>query len=472
MLILDYKLRANKQQQGAIDEAIRTVQFIRNKCLRKWMDGRGISDNDLQIYCAQLAQEYPFAARLNSQARQTSADRAWLAIARFYKNCRDKKPGKKGYPRFQKDNRSVEYKATSGWKLEPDGEHLTFRDGYEIGKLKLIGTRSIETFPLPQIKRVRLLKRAAGYYVQFAVKADRNIQHVPTGREVGIDVGLKTYYPASDGQTVENPRLFRKGEKNLKRLHRRRSGKKQGSKNRQKARRRLAKAYLKVQRPRKDFACKTARALVQSSDLVAYEDLPIRSLARNRKLAKSIMDASWGLFLRWVRYYGMIHGIPVVAVSPNYTTQDCFGCGCRVKKSLCIRTHVCPSCGLIMDRELLCCPEHSFSRIPYPGTLGNGQSTGLCTTLGDRCTEAFSSQDDAVSAPERTKNPLDLSRVSVNVTDALADSGGGRLPSHRRLLLLYCTRKPGDGLPAREWRQCGCRSRQPRRSTPDIHPAS
>ena len=100
MLIYDYKLRTNQAQQQAIDEAIRTVQFIRNKCLRKWMDERGIGDNDLQVYCAQLAQEYPFAACLNSQARKTSADRAWLSIARFYKNCREKKPGKKAIPAF------------------------------------------------------------------------------------------------------------------------------------------------------------------------------------------------------------------------------------------------------------------------------------------------------------------------------------------------------------------------------------
>jgi putative transposase len=79
----------------------------------------------LQALCAQLASEYPFAARLNSMVRQAAADRAWQAISRFYKNCREKKPGKKGYPRFQKDNRSVEY-TTSGWVLEPDGKRLTF----------------------------------------------------------------------------------------------------------------------------------------------------------------------------------------------------------------------------------------------------------------------------------------------------------------------------------------------------------
>src|SRR5262252_11213827 len=102
------------------------------------MDTRGTGYFALQNYSAELAREYAFVARLGSQARQTSADRAWLAIARFYKNCREKKPGKKGYPRFQKDNRSVEYK-TSGWKLEPDGTHLTFTDGMGIGTVRLIG---------------------------------------------------------------------------------------------------------------------------------------------------------------------------------------------------------------------------------------------------------------------------------------------------------------------------------------------
>src|SRR6266567_3361971 len=114
MLVYEYKLAGKKQQYAAIEEAIRVVQFIRNKCLRQWMDGRGVCKNDLQTSCAVLAREYPFATRLNSQARQASADRAWFAIERFYEHCKEHKPGKKGYPQFQHDNRSVEYKQT-GW---------------------------------------------------------------------------------------------------------------------------------------------------------------------------------------------------------------------------------------------------------------------------------------------------------------------------------------------------------------------
>src|SRR5438874_13147303 len=184
MLIYEYKLDGNQQQYAAIDEAIRVVQFIRNKCIRLWMDGRRINKNDLQCYCAVLANEYSFAACLNSQARQTSADRAWAAISRFYENCRNKKPGKKGYPTFQHDNRSVEYKQT-GWKLEPDGKHIILTDGCGIGRLRLVGNpkQQIAAFPPKQIKRVRIVHRADGYYVQFGVKAERAIVHQTTGKQ-------------------------------------------------------------------------------------------------------------------------------------------------------------------------------------------------------------------------------------------------------------------------------------------------
>lgn len=88
MLIYEYKVRRTPAQYAAIEEAIRCVQFIRNTCLRLWMDTPGTSKNDLQCYCAQLARAYPFAAHFNSQARQAAASRVWLAIARFYDHCK------------------------------------------------------------------------------------------------------------------------------------------------------------------------------------------------------------------------------------------------------------------------------------------------------------------------------------------------------------------------------------------------
>ena len=162
----------------------------------------------------------PFAAALNSQARQAAAARAWAAIERFYTNCREKRPGKKGYPRFQRDCRSVEYKQT-GWQLDAAGKRLTLTDGCGIGQVRLIGSRELATFPLEQIKRVRLLRRADGYYAQFVLQVERRVSHVPTGLAVGIDVGIAAYVTDSDGATVANPRFIRLAEARLKRYQRR-----------------------------------------------------------------------------------------------------------------------------------------------------------------------------------------------------------------------------------------------------------
>jgi len=341
MLVYEYKLDGNQKQFQAIEEAIRVVQFIRNKCLRLWMDGSGISQK-----------AFPFASRLNSQARQASADRAWFAISRFYENCREHKPGKKGYPQFQHNNRSVEYKQT-GWKLAPDGKHITFTDGCGIGRLCLVGNKKqhIETFPVKDIKRVRIVHRADGYYCQLCVKTEHKVEHVPSGMQLGIDVGLKAFLTDSQGNTVDNPRHYRKAEKKLKRLGRRLSRKQKKSANRKKARQALAKQHLKVQRQREDFARKQANALVSSSDLIAYEHLQICNMVRNRKLAKSIHDAGWGNFLQWLNRYGSLHDIPVIAVPPHYTSQKCSACSTIVQKSLSIRTHICHGCGVVLDRD-------------------------------------------------------------------------------------------------------------------------
>ena len=132
MLVLEFKAYGVQAQYSAIDEAIRTGQFIRNKCLRFWINEPGKSKYDLNKYCAVLAKEYPFAKELNSQARQSSAERAWSSISRFYDNCKKQIPGKKadatprrrqaqgnahqaGFPKFKKFSRSVEYKTTGHW---------------------------------------------------------------------------------------------------------------------------------------------------------------------------------------------------------------------------------------------------------------------------------------------------------------------------------------------------------------------
>jgi len=350
MIVLEFKLGGAAAQYAALDEAIRTTQFIRNKCVRKWMDERGVKPYDLNKYCAILAKEYDFAGKLNSQARQAAAERASAAVLRFYQNCRAKKLGTKGYPQFQRDCRSVEYKQT-GWTLDAARTRLTLPDGFKAGTFRLRGTRDLLGYALDQVKRVRVVKRADGYYAQFGVAAERRVASVATGHAVGIDLGLAHFYTDSEGATAENPRHLRRSEKALKRLHRRVSSKVKGSKNRAKARGRLARKHLKVSRQRRDFAVKAARALVMSNDVIAYEDLRVAHMVKNRRLSKSISDAGWRAFVTWLDYLAQVYGKVVVAVPPHYTSQDCSGCGERVKKTLSERTHVCPRCKTTLDRD-------------------------------------------------------------------------------------------------------------------------
>lgn len=207
MLVLEYKAMCNHAQAKAIEEAIRTSQFVRNKVLRYWIDNRGIGKKELYQYNTQLRAEYKFVDDLNSHACQASVENVERAIKRFFDNCKTKKPGKKGYPRFKKHSRSVEYKV-SGWKLHPTKRRITFTDKKGIGELKLLGKWDIHTYSIELIKRVRIVRRADGYYVQFCVKSAGqkilpgelhvkvdNQQDAPvTTSEIGIDVGLEVRF--------------------------------------------------------------------------------------------------------------------------------------------------------------------------------------------------------------------------------------------------------------------------------------
>ncbi|MEG3930423.1 MULTISPECIES: transposase [unclassified Microcoleus] len=382
MLVFEAKLEGKSEQYQRLDEAIRTARFIRNSCIRYWIDTKGVNRYDLSAYCAVLAKEFPWAAKLNSMARQASAERAWSSIARFYDNCKKAKPGKKGFPRFKKHETrdSVEYK-TCGWKLSEDLRSINFSDGFKAGRFKLWGTRDLHFYQRSQIKRVRVVRRADGYYVQFCIDAERNEQREPTGRTIGLDVGLTHFYTDSDGNTVENPRHLRKSERSLKKLNRRLSRTQKGSKNRAKARNRLSRKHLKVSRRRKDFAVKLARCVVQSNDLVAYEDLSVRNMVKNKKLSKSISDAAWTAFRNWIEYFGKVLGVATVAVAPHYTSQNCSNCEKVVKKSLSQRTHICPHCGFVLDRDWNAARnilELGLRTVGHTGTYNASGDIDLC----------------------------------------------------------------------------------------------
>ncbi|QLE53132.1 IS200/IS605 family element transposase accessory protein TnpB (plasmid) [Nostoc sp. C057] len=383
MIVYEFKVKGKQKQYCAIDEAIRTSQFIQNKCLRYWMDNKNIGRYDLNKYCAVLAVEFPFASELNSMARQSAAERSWSAIARFYDNCKRKVKGKKGFPTFKKNCRSVEYKST-GWKLSETRKAITFSDKKGIGTLKLKGTYDLNYYDIKQIKRVRLVRRADGYYAQFAIDIEIKVESQPTLQIVGIDLGLKYFIADNKGNVESSPQFYRKSEKQLNRANRqksqkfspeRRKAKLPQSNNYHKARNRYARKHLKVSRQRKEYCKKLAYSVIQSHDLVAYEDLNVKGLVRNRHLAKSISDAGWYTFRQWLEYFAHKYGKVTVAVPPHNTSQNCSNCGEKVKKSLSNRTHVCPHCGYTEDRDInaaINILRLGLSTVGHTGTYATG----------------------------------------------------------------------------------------------------
>lgn len=169
-------------------------------------------------------------------------------------------------------------------------------------------------------------------------------------------MGLKYFLAESNGNIEPIPQFYRQAEKKLNKLNRRKSRKRPKGKaqsgNYHKAKVRYARKHLKVSRQREEYVKRVALRLIKSKDLVAYEDLNVAGLVKNRKLAKSISDVGWSTFRRWLEYFASKYGKIAIAVSPYNTSQECSSCGKIVKKSLSTRTHICHHCGFVEDRDV------------------------------------------------------------------------------------------------------------------------
>ena len=169
---------------------------------------------------------------------------------------------------------------------------------------------------------------------------------------VGVDVGLEKFATLSTGETIDNPRFFRRVEKDLARAQRRLSEQPKGTPERARRRKIVARIHERIANRRKNFAHQESRKLVNRFGLIVFEDLSITRMIKNHCLAKSIADAAWNQLATYTRYKAEDAGRAYIEIDPRGTSQRCSRCGAVVKKSLSIRVHQCPHCGLEIDRDL------------------------------------------------------------------------------------------------------------------------
>lgn len=252
-----------------------------------------------------------------------------------------------GYPRFKPTQRydSLTFPSWGdGCRLTP--ANRLYLQG--IGDLKVKWHRSLPADA--RIKTLSVKREAGAWYALFSLDLHTPEPPPASDHAVGIDVGLTHFATLSDGTTVANPRPLRQGQAKLRRAQRKVARCKRGSRGRRTAVRALQQGNAHVRNQRNDFHHKTAHALVRDYGLLAVEDVNVEGLAGGM-LARSVAEAGWSQFLQRLNDMAASAGRLVVAVNPAGTTQACSACGTKVPKRLSDRRHVCPSCGLVLDRD-------------------------------------------------------------------------------------------------------------------------
>jgi putative transposase len=377
MRTFEYRLFVNKEQARLLMGCLAESRTLYNEMLEMLkaqyeQDGTFPSKYDLTAKFKGRGGEHVPATTV-----QMLADRLTKALKRFL-TAKEMGIPDVGFPRFKKPNRwhSIQLRQYGRKRdvwLDEDGKHLHVPA--KIGKLlKIKLHRPFEGTP----KTVHLVHRVDGHwYALIVCETEPHTEHEPTTCEhpdIGIDVGLKSFLTDSEGQTVENPRFYRTSQRTLRRKQRTIARRKKGSKRRQKAARSTAQTHLKIKRQRRDFHYKTAKQYAERYHVIAVEKLSLLNMVQNHSLAKSIMDASWGAFLDILEDKAERAGHQVVRVNPRFTSQKCNRCGELVQKSLSVRTHICPFCGYIADRDVnaaqnileIARPGHGLQELTYP----------------------------------------------------------------------------------------------------------
>jgi len=276
--------------------------------------------------------------------------RGWMrrldkAFAAFFRRC---KTGENpGYPRFRAWHRfdSIEIDDLGGRSpVVAGGKRVSIP---LLGKVRFKQHRPLGGTP----KAMRIKRECGRWFVTIQCEGVSTKPLPPTGRDVGIDLGISTLITTSDGETFENPKALAAARIQMERAQRRVSRRKRGSHRKHKAGRLLARNHLRVANIRREAAIGAARSLVARYDTIYTEDLNIRGLAIG-PLSKLVHDAAWGTSLHWLDVKAEEAGRLVSAVDPCGTSQICSGCGELVPKDLSDRIHECPHCGLRLPRDV------------------------------------------------------------------------------------------------------------------------
>jgi len=287
--------------------------------------------------------EKPELSQVYSQVLQEVCTRVDLAFSHFLR--RVKAGGEKpGYPRFRGYGRydSFTYPQT-GFEWCDRGLKLS-----KIGVVKIILHRPIGG----KLKTLTIRRDRVGNWSACCACEVASEPLPKTEKAVGIDVGLESFATFSNGEKVSNPRIIRQGAKALARAQRRLSQAEKGTPERAKRRQVVAHIHQRMANRRKDFAHKLARRLVNEYGLSALEKLNGKNMLPNHHLAESISDAAWYQLVQYVTYKAEYAGRGMVLVDPRNTSKRCSRCGTWVEKSLAERVHMCPVCGLEIDRDV------------------------------------------------------------------------------------------------------------------------